>query len=314
MFGFLNFLYLKKMKKFILFSIIFLSTFLFINNSYAITVGPAKLEYKVDPGAVIEGKILLMNETTEKQIFYPSFEKFIEVNGEKKFLPGEKSELTEWFKFPPEISLEPGERKDIPFKIEVPQNAPPGGHFAVIWWGNKAEGTSGDQVAIVTRAGILVYLQISGDINESGTLLTFSLPKFLFWSFPSDFLVSFKNEGNTYLKPKGDITIKNIFGGTKTVFGVNEADRILLPQSEDNLRIASKFSKTPLAFGPYRAILTLNWGDKPEIIQKTLWFFVLPIKETIIGILVLVLLYFGLRAGIRKYNKWIIEKYSKKSE
>lgn len=301
------------MKKIFSFTIIFLSLFL-INNSYAITVGPAKLEYKVDSGAIIEGKILLMNETSEKQIFYPSFEKFIEVNGEKKFLPGEKSELTEWFKFPNEISLGAGERKDIPFKIEVPQNAPPGGHFAVIWWGNKPEGGSGDQVAIVTRAGILVYLQVSGDINESGNLLNFKLPKFLFWSFPSDFLVSFKNEGNTYLKPKGDITVKNMFGGTKTVFGVNEADRILLPQSSDNLRISSKFSKTPFAFGPYRAILTLNWGSKPEMIQKTLWFFVLPVKETIIGTLILILLYFGLKIGIQKYNNWIINKYSKKNE
>lgn len=300
------------MKKFLLLNIIILGIFLFlIGDSYGITVGPAKLEYKVDPGTIIEGQILLMNETTEKQIFYPSFEKFIEVNGEKKFLSGEKSELTEWFKFPKEISLEAGERKDIPFKIEVPQNAPPGGHFAVIWWGNKAEGTSGDQVAIVTRAGILVYLQVAGDINESGNLLNFNLPKFLFWSFPSDFLVSFKNEGNTYLKPKGDITIKNIFGGTKTIFGVNEANRILLPESMDNLRIAPKFSKTPFAFGPYRAILTLNWGDKPEMVQKTIWFFVLPIKETIAGILVLILLYFGLKTGIKKYNNWIIQKYSK---
>lgn len=280
------------------------------NYSYAITVGPAKLEYKVNPGDIIGGEIFLMNETSDKQVFVPSFEKFIEVGGEKKFLPGEKSELTEWFKFPKEIELEQRERKNIPFKIEVPQNAPPGGHFAVIWWGNKPTSGTGDNVAIVTRAGILVYLQVSGDINESGRLLNFNLEnnKFLFWSLPTNFLISFRNEGNTYLKPKGDVTIKNIFGKNKVIFGVNEGDRILLPQTEDNLRVNPKFQKIPFAFGPYRAVLTLNWGDKPESVQKSLWFFVLPVKETLISVLVIILIYFG----VKRYNRWIIEKYSKK--
>jgi hypothetical protein len=303
---------MKKIFSLVSFLGLLIFSFTWFNYSYAITVGPAKLEYKVDPGTVITGSILLINETQEKQVFVPSFEKFIEVSGEKKFLRGEKSELTEWFRFPNEIVLEPGERKDIPFTIEVPQNAPPGGHFAVIWWGNKPVSGSGDNVAIVTRAGILVYLQVSGDINEKGSLISFSLPfnKFLFWALPIDFNVRFKNEGNTYLKPKGDITIRNMFGGIKTVLGVNEADRILLPQVEDDLRIASKFNKLPFAFGPYKAVLTLNWGDKPEIVQKTLWFFVLPIKETIIGIIVLILLYYGLKFGIKRYNAWIIKKYS----
>lgn len=303
---------MKKIFFFVIFLSLLITGLFWLNYSYAITVGPAKLEYKVDPGTVISGSILLINETQEKQTFVPTFEKFIEVGGEKKFLAGEKSELTDWFRFPNEIVLEPGERKDVPFKIEVPQNAPPGGHFAVIWWGNKPFNSSGDNVAIVTRAGILVYLQVSGDVNEKGSLINFSLPlnKFLFWVLPADFNVRFKNEGNTYLKPKGDIKILNLFGGVKTILGVNDADRILLPQVEDDLRIASKFNKPPFAFGPYKAVLTLNWGDKPETIEKTLWFFVLPIKETIIGIIVLILLYYGLKFGIRKYNAWIIKKYS----
>lgn len=284
--------------------------FSFAYNSYAITIGPAKLEYKVNPGDTINGEIFLMNETSDKQIFYPSFEKFTEVNGEKKFLAGEKSELTEWFIFPKEIVLEAGEKKNIPFKIEVPLNAPPGGHFAVIWWGNKSlNSETGDNVSIVTRAGILVYLQVSGEINESGKLLNFNLAnnKFLFWSLPINFLVSFRNEGNTYLKPKGDITIKNIFGKNKAIFGVNEADRILLPGTEDSLRITNKFEKLPLVFGPYKAILTLNWGDKPESIQKSIWFFVLPLKETFIGVIIIILLYFG----VKRYNQWIVKKYSR---
>ena len=67
-------------------------------------------------------------------------------------------------------------------------------------------------MAIVTRAGILVFLQVSGEINEKGEVIEFSLSNGKFFTFkaPEDFIVNFKNQGNTYLKPRGEILIKNI--------------------------------------------------------------------------------------------------------
>ena len=78
----------------IVFSI--LSAFLFPLLVQAVTVGPVKLEYSVDPGDVISGEIFLLNETKKAKTFYPTFEKYIEVDGKKKFLTGE-SEIEEWF-------------------------------------------------------------------------------------------------------------------------------------------------------------------------------------------------------------------------
>ena len=273
----------------------------------AVTVGPGKIQYKTDPGAVISGKLFVLNEGAETQTFYAAFEKFIEQGGEKKFLPTEESELANWFKMEMSVTVEPGEQKEIPFTIEVPETAPPGGHFAVIWWGTAPPG---GQVAIVTRAGILVYVEVSGEINERGQLLNFSLPqgKFFVFQLPEDFTVSFKNAGNTYLKPRGEIKIKNIFGSEVAAFDVNNKERIILPGDTQSLNVAKKFEKLPFAFGLYKAELVLNWGEKNNVL-KSIYFFIFPWKIVLIGLIILAALFLLMTKGIKKYNQWIIKKY-----
>ena len=281
----------------------------------AVTVGPGKIEYRVDPGTVVEDTLVLINDSGAEQTLYSAFEKFTEVNGEKKFLPGEPTELANWFNLPKSVTLGLKGQSNIPFTIKIPKDAPPGGHFAVIWWGTAPpEGLK--QVSIVTRAGILVFLQVSGKVNESAELLKLNTEggKFFWGKMPENFIVLFKNSGNTYLKPKGEILIKNIFGGKIADFGVNDVNAIFLPGNENNLRIAKKFEKAPFAFGFYKAEAILRWGEKSEPIKKSIWFFVFPWKQVLGGIIVLTLLFLGLKKGIGKYNQWIISKYAKKQE
>ncbi len=279
--------------------------------SWAVTVGPAKIEYKTDPGATISGKLFVVNEGQEARTFYAAFEKFTEVNGQKKFLPSEPAELSEWFKMEKSVSLKAGEQKEIPFTIEVPKNAPPGGHFAVIWWGTAPpEG----QVAIVTRAGILVFLQVSGEVNEKGEVAEFSLAKGKFFVFklPEDFIVNFKNQGNTYLKPRGEITVKNIFGSTIAAFKVNSKERIIFPENTHLLDVSKKFDKMPFAFGLYKAELALQWGEKQNDIQKNIYLFVFPWKTVLLVVIILAGLLLLATKGIKKYNQWVLKKYSAK--
>lgn len=281
--------------------------------SRALTVGPAKIEYATEPGRTISDELLLVNDEDAPRTFYPAFEKFTEANGEKQFLPGEPTELVHWFKVPARITLKPGEQKQVPFTIEVPANAPPGGHFAVIWWSTAPPGAKG--VSIVTRAGILVYLQVSGDVRESGTLTTFSTirQKRVFSGFPDTFILTFQNTGNTYLKPKGEIRIKNIFGSTRVTYGVNDVNLILLPQTTNELRITKQATAVPFAFGMYNAELMLRYGEKPETIQKSILIFIIPWKVVLVVLIVLALLLWIMKRGIKKYNQWIIAKHAGKS-
>lgn len=295
--------------KFLILAIV-LGFALFPLSTRAVTVAPGKIQYKADPGEIISGKLFIINEGVETQTFYASFEKFIEQGGEKKFLPKEESELASWFKMEMSATIEPGEQREIPFTIEVPETAPPGGHFAVIWWGTAPP--SG-QVAIVTRAGILVYLQVSGQVNEGGELLNFSLSKgkFFVFNLPEDFSVEFKNNGNTYLKPLGNIKIKNIFGSTIAEFAVNDKERILLPQDTQSLNVAKRFEKTPFAFGLYKAELSLRWGSDQNNVSKSIYFFVFAWKIALLAVMIILGIFLLLTKGIKKYNQWIVNKYGK---
>ena len=283
------------------------------SESRAVTVGPAKIEYKTDPGDTISGTIFILNEGQKEQTFYAAFEKFTEVDGQKKFLPTEESELANWFKMEKSATLKAGEQKEIPFTIEVPKNAPPGGHFAVIWWGTAPPDAK--QVAIVTRAGILVFLRVSGDVNEKGEVVEFSLSgeKFFVFKLPEDFIVNFKNQGNTYLKPRGELTIKNIFGSAIASFKINSKERIIFPENTQLLDVAKKFDKPPFAFGLYKAELALQWGEKQNDITKTISLFVFPWKTVLFVIIILAALLLVATKGVKKYNRWIVFKYAPKA-
>ena len=292
------------------FTLILIATFVAASNFVsAVTVGPAKIEYKADPGEIITGKLFVVNDGQEAQTFYAAFEKFTEVDGQKKFLPSEPAELSEWFKMEKSVTLKPAEQKEISFTVEVPKNAPPGGHFAVIWWGTASPDAK--EVAIVTSAGILVYLQVSGEVNEKGDIGKFSLTKGKFaFKLPDDFTVNFINQGNTYLKPRGEIAIKNIFGSTIANFKVNAKERIIFPENAQILDVAKKFDKPPFVFGFYKAELALQWGEKQSNILKSVWFFVFPWKTVLVGLIILAAILFIATKGIKKYNQWILKKYS----
>jgi len=292
----------KKMRGLYLFAFIFLAIGLFHFPSIAkgVTVGPVKLEISADPGDVVRGELFLMNDEKETKIFSPVFEKFIEENGDKKFI-AEKSDLASWFEINYPITLKPQESKNIPFILRIPKDASPGGHFAVIWWSAAVPGAG--QVSIVTRAGILVYLRVSGDIKEEAKILQFNTDKKIYWNPPVIFSINLENSGTVYLKPKGEITIKNLFGSTKVIINVNTKDLSILPQSKKT--IIEQWDFSGFVLGPYRVRMNLVYGETQKQIQKTLWFFVLPLK--LIGIIILIILIVFI--AIPQYNRWLLRKY-----
>jgi hypothetical protein len=273
----------------------------------AVTVGPVKLEYATDPGKTIKGEFFLQNEGDVTQTLYPSFERFTENSSGGKNFTKEKSDLSTWFSMPESVTLKSQIGKQIPFTINVPKDAPPGGHFAVIWWSSAPPGESGEQVAIVTRAGILVYLTVSGDVKEEGMIEDFSPRTRFFTSFPLDFSLIFKNSGNTYLKPQGTFQIKNLFGGVSAEKQLNEFGSNVFPGTTKDL--ATSINPDGFFFGIYRAVVEASYGaDGSQHADESTWFVIAP-WGTLIGFIVLLfLVFFAIPKGLKRYNRWIIAK------
>lgn len=176
--------------------------------------------------------------------------------------------------------------------------------------------------------GALVLLRVTGDIHEEGKLLNFSLAdkKKFFEFLPVTFEMRFQNLGNVHLKPQGEIVITDMAGRVAARVPVNKvrSGGNVLPNSIRRYEatwVKKEYKEPPSTFwgkvlaeknnfalGKYRANLTLEYGLNPKKAYAVLYFWVFPwhlILVSIIGFIILILL---LYFGIKRYNRWIIER------
>jgi len=303
---------------------------------FALTVSPVKLEISGDPGQTLIEEIELLNEQSETKTFYSSFENF-EPSGESgapSFI-GAKEGLATWVKTESQVTLKSNERKKISFSITVPKDAEPGGHFAAIFFGSQApKAQGGGQVTVGSKIGVLMLLRISGEVKEGGGLLEFSgkNKQRFFSSLPIILTYRFNNTGGDRVVPIGEIKIKNSFGFTSTTLSANKNNGSVLPssarkfeiiweqtQKDPNIKpIDVKEDKDPgffeiagrqwneLHFGWYTAKMKLAWGAANQIANSSYNFFIIPWQLLLIIFIILTVLGFLGRIGLKKYNRFII--------
>ncbi len=319
----------------IFFVIVIIVFFLFpISNTNALTLTPGRFEISGDPGDTITEEILLINEGEKVEAYYLSFSNF-EAQGESgspAFIEP-KTGLGTWISTPvSSVSLNPKEQKIIPFTVNIPKDAEPGGHFAVIFWGTSPAGGSG-QVAVGAKTGILVLLSVNGDVKEDAGLLDFKTlaSQFFFSTLPVSLEYRFKNDGGDRIKPEGKITIRNTVFFPSEYLDANPGEGNVLPNSTRKIKVdwqkyerpanftqpTNKFSKfwsnvdyqwKNFAVGLYSANLNVAYGTQGERVEKTTFFFVFPWQLVLVMLLAFILIFFGGKQIIKRYNSYIIKK------
>ncbi len=321
------------MKK-LIFAIICILGGLFLGSVVlALTVSPVRVETAGDPGTILKGELTLTNDQEGTRTFYSSFGNF-EATGETgtpSFVSAEEG-LATWIETVPSITLGVGEEKEVPYTITIPSNADPGGHFAAIFWGTSpAQIEKGGRVSIGAKLGVLILLKVSGEIQEGGGILEFTTEnkQKVFNSLPIKFAYRFQNGGDDRIKPFGEITIKNIFGGTSAILPANESQGNVLPQSirkfevewnpnkiETEIETAEKKGffeglkkeRVGFALGRYTANLNLEYGASNEKAQASFSFFVIPWRILSLVILLLIISFLLFTKGLKRYNQWVIAK------
>jgi len=310
----------------------------------ALTVSPPVFELGADPDTSFGQNLKIFNETDSSITVYTSTANFTAKAGEEgvpEFLEQEEDikDLAEWIKIEKgPITILPKKEKVIPFTIEVPVNADPGGHYAAIFLGTQPPEKQGTGVGIAGKLGSLILLRVSGDIQEQGRLLDFSLKdgKKIYKHLPVDFIFEFENSGNVHLKPQGEILIKNILGriSNEGKIEVNKpiigSGKNVLPgtirhfevswtkavdeNKDENESISQGFleelkaEKAHFAFGRYKAELFLDYGTQGKKASATVVFWVLPWHLILVCFLIAIVLITLLILSIKKYNRWIIKK------
>jgi hypothetical protein len=275
------------------------------------------VELSADPGQIVTTTIRVRNVTKGELIAKGQADDFgagSDESGQPKLLLDEtgatRYSLKYWVSGVPDLRLAPNELKTTTVRIAVPANAEPGGHFGVVRFTAVPPDLEGTGVALSASVGTLILMKVSGQITDQLSVAEFSTvgttgkkeKTSFFETGPIDFVVRAKNEGTVHEKPKGSIAVTNALGGKVGTVAVNEKGGNVLPDSIR--RFEEKLDKKQL-FGYYTAKLSLTYAGGKKL-DASLGFWVIPWKLLLMVAIGLVILFFALKYGIRKYNEHII--------
>jgi hypothetical protein len=202
--------------------------------------------------------------------------------------------LASWLVIAPnEQTVAPRRTALVNVLIEVPEDALPGGHYAMITHQptlSSFEETGSEAASGVNqRVGTLVYVVVEGPINEEAFVSDFTFPKFTeFGPVPYSFTVD--NRSDIHISPQVGINIKNMFG--QTVDTIQTDSKNIFPLTSRKYEGAWK---RIWGFGPYTAELTMSFGTQGKVVIAYSRFWLLPIK---IVLAILVVLLTAIAAGI----------------
>ncbi len=341
-----NIIQLKKPSPAVLVVVVLSCLMIPIAAAEALRISPTTIETNLVPGKSAEGEMTVQNNSEHARILYswvPAFEAAGE-GGAQQFYLSEEG-LPAWITVPPEITLQPGERKSVDYTIEVPEDAPPGGHYAAILWRTTSPDDEDGQVAVGASTGPIVLATVSGDIELRGGVDNFRLfrekngepveqtvltHKYLRFGY------NFINQGDDRLRPRGEVVIRNIWGGESARIDANPRDGNVLPGQNryfNDERISwgsvylSDVGEQPVslterdptfieslshqwnnfALGRYTASLELEYGDDQRVTKKRV-FYIWPWQLILVAGTAILLVVTVVTLAVRRHNRVIAER------
>lgn len=274
-----------------------------------LTISPPIFELTLMPGQSSENIIKMNNPTSSLVEVYPTVMNFQagSETGDPTFTSaseeGRPYSLANWITFnKAKLALTPEQDIEFKFKISVPTDAEPGGHYGVVFYVSEPPKPSEKetQIAISSMLGSLILVRVPGDIKEEAVLREFSAKKF-YWKMPADLVVRIENIGNVHIKPRGDIIVKNMLGSQNAALDVNPKKGNILPESIRRFDV--RFEGSKFSLGRYSANLNLQYGESNKTISGKISFWVIPWwLITIIVVLLIVIVWLIVRK-IRKNRR-----------
>lgn len=257
-------------------------------STSGLSVSPPTFEFTANPGNTIESTIRVENVSDTDLKIGVDRRNFSAVGEEGSVTLSEDNTnytLASWITVTPEeVTIPPKQSHEFSFEINVPMNAAPGGHFSSIVFRTVSDSVDEAGATIIQEVGSLILLRVSGDIEESFEIESFTTDASLYEYGPVEFETRIFNDGNVHVKPKGTITIRNIFG--KEVERLDLEQRNVLPKA---IRKTTTTWDRRNLFGKYTATLAVSTASN-NIETTTTVFYGLPYVIVSIVLVVLIVI------------------------
>ena len=260
-------------------------------DQLTITAIPPKVELKGDPGQVMKATLKLRNDSTTTQYFTVKVEDFVVVDNIGTPFPistqtNNRWSLANWIQAPQEIPVDAGGLQIVNISIKIPMTALPGGHYAMLTYTPNADSKAGDLKqtgnVVTSRVGSLIYITVSGPVNEKATVTKFSAPKFLEQG-PVEFTGSIESMSDVHVNPKGTITISNPLNAKVAEINVDAGN--IFPETSRNF---SAIWNQKWGWGRYKADLNLAYGAAGSLLTTTIFFWLFPIRLVIYSLIAII--------------------------
>lgn len=249
-----------------------------------VTAVPPRVELSALPGQSITTELKINNGYDVLQYFAVDISDFIVSDNIGTPIPVSEDvsgrwSLKSWITAPELIPVEAKGTQLVKITINVPNDALPGGHYAMITYQPNADAKPEDLrktgSLIAHRTGSLIYVTVKGDISENAIIKRFSVPEFNEYG-PVNFAGLVENNSDVHVTPQGNITIKDMFGNVVAKLPIEVGN--VFP---DTAREFASSWNQKWGYGRYQATLDLTYGAAGAVITSSLLFWLFPIRMVI---------------------------------
>jgi hypothetical protein len=209
--------------------------------------------------------------------------------------------LAQWIQIStPVNNVAPGESVTVPFVIQVPTDAAPGGRYAMVMHqiegavGAGAGASTGGQAAINQRVGTLVYLRIEGPVTEDANIRNLQVPGLVEYG-PVPITFEVENLSDIHIRPAPVVTITNWFGKEVDSFSADSQNVFPFSQRPFEMNWEHMWG-----FGRYTVDVEASYGTTGKVAVATATFWMIPYTIILGGLLLLIAL-IGITVAVRRY-------------
>lgn len=270
----------------------------FGQTSLPLTVAPARQEIIINPGESSAVNVRFYNFSESPVSGIVRIADFIVDNSqgapriiEDSSQVSPRFSAQTWLTIPYDrITIAAADKVSLQAKITVPADARPGGRYVAVYFepttaipqaiGAEKEAGTG----VSSRIASLIYIRVAGPTTEKALVSRFFAPGFFEYG-PVKVETQILNRGDYHVRPRGVITMSNVFGAP--VDQTNLREENIFPDVVRNYE--NSLGKKWL-LGKYKLNFTASYGEGGQVLEAFTYVWVFPWRVALAVILTLIIL------------------------
>lgn len=273
------------------------------------TVSPTNQQITLYPGQAYEGTIMVTNAAGATSDFHYKAEVVpYSVIGEEYTIDlrtqSERTSISKWITIDEPVgAIEPNAVKDLKFTINVPENAPVGGQYAVIAISHDEDYVEqeGMNIQNVYEIASVIYGNVNGEVVHDGEIIENEVPVFSF-DTAVDVGALIVNNGNTHEVARVTVKVSDYFDSGHVIVpsGMDTGSRIEVIMPETT-RYTNYEVKGLSSLGMYKVTQTIDYNGRTSEVEKTL--IVCPIWLVVLAVVVVMTIITTIILMIRRHRR-----------